>query len=81
MAMRDDVKQLIESRPSWRLANDQTYKDLLEARSIAAKENDHASVQILDHLISEQKLTILNGLDPKMFSVSRHNQIGENHGR
>ena len=70
--MRDDVRALIESRPSWRLLTDPIYKDLLAAREIAAKEKDYASVEILDQMIAEQKNTILNGLDPKMFGVSRH---------
>ena len=70
--MRDDVRALIESRPSWRLLTDQTYQDLLAAREIASRENDHASVKILDQMIAEQKNTILNGLDPKIFGVSRN---------
>jgi hypothetical protein len=70
--MRDDIKALIESRPSWRLLTDKTYQDLLAARDIAAKEKDHATVEILDAMIAEQKDAILNNLNPKMFAVSRN---------
>jgi len=57
--MRDDVKQLIESRPLWRLANDQTYKDLVAAREIAFKEKDWRTVETLDQMIQEYKKTLL----------------------
>jgi hypothetical protein len=69
--MRQDIADLLRNRPSWRLLTDQTYQDLLAARDIAIKEKDHASVEILDKMIAEQKDTILSGLNPKIFSVSR----------
>jgi predicted metal-dependent hydrolase len=70
--MRDDIRAIIENRPSWRLMQDSVYKDLLAAREIAAKEKDHKTVAVLDEMIAQHKDTILNGLDPKMFSMSRH---------
>jgi hypothetical protein len=54
------------------LLTDKTYQDLLAARDIAAKEKDHATVEILDAMIAEQKDAILNNLNPKMFAVSRN---------
>lgn len=68
--MRDDVRALIENRPSWRLMQDQYLKDLLAARDIALSEKDTETLTVLDQMIAERKHTILNGLDPKMFSIS-----------
>jgi len=52
--MRDDIKDLIESRKSWQIHNDPILRDLREARSIALKEKDHSTVAIIDDLIQAQ---------------------------
>lgn len=60
--MRDDIRAIIENRPSWRLMQDPMYKDLVAARAIAAKENDHPTVAVLDEMIALRKDTILNAI-------------------
>lgn len=69
--MRDDIRAIIENRPSWRLMQDGVYKDLVAAREIALKEKDLETVRILDEMISQHKDTILNNLNPGLFAVSR----------
>lgn len=57
--MRDNVKQLIESTPSWRLFSDPTMRDLKAALEIATKDRDAPTVAVLQDMIKQQTELLL----------------------
>jgi predicted YcjX-like family ATPase len=57
--MRDDIKQLIENRPSWRLITDREYQDLVLAIEYAKKNNNQPALQELELMLEQRRKTLL----------------------
>lgn len=53
--MTPDIIKIIESRHSWKVMNDPVLKDLEQAKEIATKENDQATVATINEMIKHRK--------------------------
>ena len=58
--MRDDIRQLIERRPSWILHNDKLYKELQEAIAYAKKGNNSEALEELEMWAEQRKIELLS---------------------
>ena len=57
--MREDIKQVLENRASWILANDREYQDILAAIDYARRGNNHGAVQELELMLETRQKQLL----------------------
>ena len=53
--MRQDIKDILETRPIWQELQDPTIQKLLKAKCIAERQSDKKTVLEIERLIEEQK--------------------------
>lgn len=58
--MRQDIKDLIEKRPSWILHNDEEYQLLLAGEEYAKKGNNKAAVEEFAVLLEARRSQLLD---------------------
>lgn len=57
--MREDIKQLISTRPSWILHNDQEYQNILSAIEYAKRGNNATALEELEQMLQERRQNLL----------------------
>lgn len=57
--MRNDIRQLIEDRPSWKFLNDQQYQDILSAIEYARTHNNYTALQELELMLETRQRELM----------------------
>lgn len=57
--MRDDIKQLLDKRPSWILHADVEYQNILSAIEYAKQHNNKDALEELEQLLEQRRQYLL----------------------